>query len=207
MVTSQLRLSEESDLAPLLRDITGPFVMAEVFQSLWTASFRPKYNHRVYKYISFLNLSGIALSLSFCHSTFSEARTVPMSVYLLNFFPLTLHFGWTTAAALVNLNGMFALGEEAKPRAAAILGHASVIAASVVGVSITLSRQAPVYGAVIAWALTAVAAGLSRRISETAQEDQNAVGIFGAKRQRTLSIIGAVLCAGSCALVSLQRAN
>ena len=205
MTASQLRLSEASDLAPLIRSISGPFIMAEVFQFLWTASFRPKYDHPIYKYISFLNLSGIALSLSFCHSAFSSARGISLGEYLLNFLPLSLHFGWTTAAALVNLNGMFALGEEAKPRPVAILGHVSVITASVVGVAVTLVRQAPVYGLVVAWALTAIASGLSRRILETANEDQHAVGVFGAKRQRTLSIIGASMCIGSCALVSRQN--
>ena len=202
MTGNQLRLSEESDLSPLIRSITGPFLMAEIFQSLWTASFRPKYDHPIYKYISFLNLSGIALSLSFCHSAFAGARGIPLGAYLLNFLPLSLHFGWTTAAALVNLNGMFALGEGAKPLPVAILGHASVITASVVGVYVTLVRRAPVYGAVIAWALTAVASGLSRRILETEKEDQHAVGVFGAKLQRTLSMIGATLCVGSCVLVS-----
>jgi len=204
ITTSQLRLPQSSDLAPLIREVTGPFVMAQTFQSLWTASFRPKYDHPVYKYISFLNLSGIAISLSFCHSAFSKARDVPLGVYLLNFFPLSLHFGWTTAAALVNLNGMFVLGNEAKARAVAILGHASVIAATAVGVSITLARRAPVYGGVIAWALSAVASGLSRRIVETANEDQNAVGVFGAKLQRSLSILGAVLCVGASVFVSFR---
>lgn len=201
MVGNQLFLPEDSALAPLIRQVTGPFVLAEVFQSLWTASFRPKYNQGIYKYISFFNLSGIAISLSFCHSSFTKACEFSTAQYMLNFLPLAMHFGWTTAAALVNLNGMYAIQDDVKPRSVAVLGHASVIAATIIGVCTTLSRQAPVYGGVIAWALAAVASGLSKRIEATKTDRQDVVGVLGARQQRLLSIMGAILCAGSSLMV------
>ena len=89
---------------------------------------------------------------------------------------------------------MFALGEDVSSKAVAWLGHISVVAASLVGVLVTLSRSAPVYGGVIAWALMVVASGLGQRIKDTEKEDDcNRVGVYGAARQRTLSYFGALV--------------
>eukprot|EP00536_Pseudo-nitzschia_multiseries_P017239 jgi/Psemu1/158103/gw1.1445.8.1 len=157
-----------------LREISIPYLLAQVFQSLWAASFRPRYEKGIHRYISAANLAGIAASLSLCHGVFSNKRSgTPRSYsgleYALYFLPLSLHFGWTTAASLVNLNGMYAMAsadgksENATPRSVAALGHASVLVATAIGVGVTWTRSAPVYGGVIAWALTAVAAGLKQR--------------------------------------------
>ena len=143
MVSYQAQLPETSPLVPIIRQVTGPYILAQTFQSLWTASFRPKYNQGWYKYISALNLTGIALSLSYCHSAYSNAKNVSTNDYLLNFLPLSLHFGWTTAACLVDWNGMFAL-EATSPQQVAWLGHASVVVATAVGSITTLVRNAPV---------------------------------------------------------------
>lgn len=203
IVTYQSQLPESSNLVPLIRKVTGPYVLAQTFQSLWTASFRPKYNQGLYKYISALNLSGIALSLSLCHSAYTSEKILPQD-YWLNFLPLSLHFGWTTAACLVNWNGMFAL-EATSPKHVAWFGHASVLVATVVGVATTLKREAPVYGGVIAWALSAVASGLARRIQETEKVDVDTVGVYGAKRQRLLSMLGAAACAAASLFVTIRQ--
>jgi hypothetical protein len=204
MVTYQAQLPETSSLAPIIRKVTGPYVLAQTFQSLWTASFRPKYNQGWYKYISALNLAGIALSLSFCHSAYSNAENVSTNDYLLNFLPLSLHFGWTTAASLVNLNGMFAL-ESTSPQQVAWLGHASVVVATAVGAITTYVRSAPVYGGVITWALSAVASGLTKRIADTEKVETETVGVYGAERQRLLSISGAIVCALSSLVVIISQ--
>lgn len=204
MVTYQAQLPETSPLVPIIRSVTGPYILAQTFQSLWTASFRPKYNQGWYKYISALNLTGIALSLSFCHSAYANEKNISTNDYLLNFLPLTLHFGWTTAACLVNVNGMFAL-DATSPQQVAWLGHASVVLATAVGAITTIVRGAPVYGGVITWALSAVASGLSQRIAETEKVETETVGVYGAKRQRLLSISGAVICAMSSLLVIIYQ--
>jgi len=196
MVGSQFAtMKESSPLAPIIRKVTGPYVAAQVFQTLWTASFRPKYNSgRFYKYVSALNLSGAAYALSFCHAAFttSTSTTFTSGQYLINFFPLTLHFGWVTAASLVNWNGMFAMGDEVSSKAIAWIGHLSVVGASALGISITLKRSAPMYAGVIAWALAAVASGLTKRIKDTEKEDDDRAGIYGATTQRALSRAGAL---------------
>ena len=202
-------LSESSPIAPLIREITGPFLAAQIFQTLWTASFRPKYNNNgllYYKYVSAVNLSGIAYALSFCHQPYTRSDVVPnytFGEYCLYFLPLSLHFGWTTAAAVVNWNGMFALSENVSSRSVAWLGHISVVGATTIGVTLTLTRSAPVYAGVIAWALFAVASGLSQRIRETEKEDRNRVGVYGAALQRTLSLAGAAVNAVAAGFVAL----
>lgn len=209
-----------------LREISGPYLLAQVFQSLWAASFRPKYEKGIYKYVSAVNLAGIAASLSFCHGTFAThsqraLRSYSGLEYALYFLPLSLHFGWTTAASIVNLNGMYAMAttgdntsKNATARSVALLGHASVAVATAIGVGITWTRKAPVYGGVICWALAAVAAGLKERIlanaaissskkNDKTSNNNDGVGIHGAELQRTLSLVGAAVCAATSAAVVL----
>ena len=199
MVASLLALQESSPLAPLIQQITGPYVVAQLFQSLWAASFRPKYKG-LYKVISAMNLSGIAYSLSFCHGVFTKTantKSYSTAQYLLFLLPLSLHFGWTTAAAVVNINGMVAMGDNVSSRTVAWVGHASVVGAAALGAWITTTRSAPVYGGVIAWALSAVASGMKTRIHETSKEDPDRVGVYGATTQRNLALVGAAISASA----------
>ena len=222
-------------------------MMSQLFQILWCASFRPKYNRSLsssagggggglYRYISVFNLTGIAVSLSFCHDAFTTNNKSAASSsysnmnYWCYFLPLTLHFGWTTAASLVNLNGMYAMRsrstsscsadnnnenssvpEEAKAKSVAVLGNISVIIATTIGITVTYIRNAPVYGGVICWALTAVSVGFKKRYSLLLQlnkndkndkiKNKNKVGMYGAKTQQTLCQIGAIACAMTSAFV------
>lgn len=208
MVGAQLTLEESSEIAPIIRKVTGPYVAAQIFQTLWTTSFRPKYNQGVYKYVSAVNLSGIAYALSFCHEAYSMSNiNYTLGQYLLYFLPLSLHFGWTTAAALVNWNSMFALGAEVSSKAVAWLGHSSVVGATIIGLFVTLQRSAPVYGGVIVWALAAVASGLANRIKLTEKEDRNRVGVHGAERQRILSYSGAIANLVTSIVVSFSASS
>jgi hypothetical protein len=212
----------------LIREITGPYMLSQFFQVLWCASFRPKYGPSsaggggyYYKYLSVLNLIGIALSLSFCHDAFtnnkSDASSYSNMNYWLYFLPLSLHFGWTTAASLVNLNGMYAMRSSTdnnknknnndnsftKAKSVALLGNISVVIATTIGITVTYIRNAPVYGGVICWALTAVSFGLKKRLlllnndndDSSSSSNKNKVGIYGAKTQQTLCQIGAIACA------------
>jgi hypothetical protein len=198
-VGNQLMLQESSPLAPMVKKMTAPFVAAHAFQNLWAASFRPKYKG-IYKSISVASLAGIAYSLSLAHAVFagksSSSKSLTTSEYVIYCLPISLHFGWTTAAALVNLNGMYALGDSVSASSVALLGQLSLIGATATGLWITTDRSAPVYGGVIAWALAAVASGLAIRLEETSLEDPKRVGIFGAKIQRFLSVLGALVTAG-----------
>jgi hypothetical protein len=220
MVTTPFVTKVSPGAEKMLREASGPYALAQVFTALWTASFRPRYGSRggIYKYVSALGLAGIAASLSIAHKAYATPSGSGLSglEYALYGLPLSLHFGWTTAAALVNLNGMFALTNGAKAtkdeeaataRAVAAIGRASVVLATAIGVSVTWTRNAPVYGGVICWALTAVASGLKQRIEAAGGKKGEAavVGVYGAERQRTLSLSGAAVCALAVAAVVLLK--
>jgi hypothetical protein len=210
MVSTLFFMDESSPVAPIFRKMAAPYLAAHVFQTLWTASFRPKYKETYKKYISVTYLTLTSFALSHVHAAYTiYANTKPYSSieYMLCFFPLSLHFGWTTAAALVNLNGMVALEETVSAKNVAWLGHVSVIGAAVAGCLVTIERQAPVYGGVIAWALSAVASGLTQRLRETQKEDSNRVGVYGVQTQKTLSVVGAAVCACASLVTAANLAS
>jgi hypothetical protein len=229
-------------LASLYCRATAGFVGAQVFQTLWAATFRPKYffiepsssssssslaapvdakNKHFSMFLSAFMLAGIALSLNRAHLVYSQATTgYSLAQYLLHIMPVTLHFGWTTAAALVNLNGSLAVASSS-PQVLAVAGWTSVVAATVVSVIVTVSRRAPLYGGVIAWALAACASGMTARLDERnvlIRKEQakwfpnkNAVtaietrkGMLGAKIQQWLCTAGSVI-SGVVALWTLVQ--
>lgn len=144
-------------------------------------------------------LGGTAYSLSLVHSAGSAAASAsdpswPSALLV----PLTVHFGWTSAAALPNLNGALAADESASPRRLVFLGHLSALAAAASGVGLTLSRSAPAYGLTLAWALAACADGMARRVPS---RDPAEEGILskGAGVQRWLCWAGSFACAVAAA--------
>jgi len=198
-VISQLFLPETSPLAAVVRKISAPFVMAQVLQTLWTAAFRPKYKGNL-MYISTGLLAGTAYSLSKAHAIIvSTPKLYSPLQYAQYFLPITLHFGWTTAAALVNLNGAVSMKESSSSNLVRWVGHLSVVAATALGIYISVERSAPVYGGVIMWALSAVADGMKKRLKNTEKEDPNRVGVLGVATQQQLSTIGA-LASGAASL-------
>lgn len=191
-VASQAAISANDPVVPLLKRTSVPFTFAHIFQSLWCAAFRRKYRGNL-MYISSGLLLGTAFSLSKAHAAFAtESSTYNFGTYFRMFLPLTMHCGWTVAASLVNLNGAFSMKESASPKAIAVLGHASVVAAAATGVFVTLSRSAPVFGGVITWALLAVADGMKQRIAnKEKKKDDDPSNTYGADTQRKLSLAGA----------------
>lgn len=76
-------------------------------------------------------------------------------------WPVALHFGWITAASLVNLNNYLARrGTPLRVREGA--AYASVAAAVAAAAYVTASTGDPIFAAVIAWALAAVASDGAR---------------------------------------------
>lgn len=211
MVGTQLALSEASPLVPIIRQVTGPYLFAKQFQILWNTSFRPEFQQGIYKYVAPLNLSGLALSLSFCHQAYTakEARSRYGAMdFILNFLPLSLHFGWTTVTSLVNWNASIAVEKDIPTKYVAYFGHASVGVATFAGVGVTLRRGAPWYGAVIAWALAAVASGLTKRVKGAENEkERDEEFILAAERQRTASMAGSLLCLATSLIAILSRSS
>jgi hypothetical protein len=194
--TVQLFATESSSLAQVLPEITGSFVAANLMQSLWCASFRPSYHtdsHGWQKYVSVGMLAGTAYSLSHVHNIAISPEALTLGWY---FLPLTMHFGWTTAAALVNLNG--ALAEDQQDSILIAAGHASAITAATLGVGITLAQASPVYGFTIAWALAACANEAAKKASggssNSGQVETMSAYQKGARVQEMLCWAGSAAC-------------
>ena len=207
-VAVQARVSESSPLAPVLRQVSVPFAMAQYFQSLWCAAFRPKYKGRL-MYISTGLLGTAAYSLSRAHAAFTSPTpgTSRGPGYGLLFLPLSMHFGWTTAATLVNLNGSISMLESTSDRTVALVGHMSAAAATATGVFVTLTRSAPTFGVVVSWALFACADGMSRRIAAAKEKEDDAVpGLYEAETQRRLCWMGACTSLGAALFIGVRRA-
>ncbi|CAB9516102.1 expressed unknown protein [Seminavis robusta] len=172
--------------------MTAPFVAANLTQSLWCASFRSSYSQGWHKYISVFMLGGTAFSLS--QVPFADIA----SPYMI---PLTMHFGWTTAATLVNLNGSLAMGDNTSERTIIAAGHLSAVVATALGIGITVTQTLPVYGFTVAWALAACSSGMKVK-----PDDPSASSTLkaGAKVQQILLLAGSVLSAGASIYTLLQ---
>lgn len=216
-IASQFLLSDKNTnnavLINLLKKTSGPFIIAQFFQTLWCAAFRPKYKDNK-MFISAGMLVGTAFSLSKAHAVFTANRGLysPLQ-YGIFFLPMALHFGWVSAASIVNLNGAVSLQKDAKEKVIAFVGHASVIAATVLGIVISNKRNAPVYSGVIAWALSAVADSMKKRIENSKatldkkdkkKQSASQVGIYGASTQLFLSKSGAILNAAATSALAFM---
>lgn len=204
LVTAQLFEGPTGSMAPFIKSASVPFIAANIFQSLWCAAFRPKYKGG-WMAVSFASLSSTAYALSKVHNS---ALGLTGSNYFIYGLPTSLHFGWVTAASLVNLNGAVAMHKQVSAKTVAWVGHLSVVAATILGVVVTVNRKAPVYGGVICWALSAVADGMAKRVAATKDDrDQQRVGVLGAKFQHRLSQVGAFLTAGASIAIAFLGNN
>jgi len=215
LVIAQFFISETSPIVTMLKKIAGPFIVAHLFQSLWCAAFRPKYSKYNLMYISVACLMATASSLSRAHTILvahpRSYSNVQYSMYLLQ---LTIYFGWTTIASLINLNGAFVIRENSAPRANAWIGHVSVVSTTIIGIFVTVQRSAPVYGLVIGWGLLAIASSMKRRIASNwigvmkndhgnGKEIFTVVGLQGAKTQMYLCRAGTIICVSASLFVAL----
>jgi hypothetical protein len=222
-ITSTVLVKNGTILAALLKQMSGGFIMAQIFQSLWAATFREKYVGKrkgLSNWLSAIMLSGIATSLNRAHVAYASSK-VGSTLHSIFFFPVSLHFGWTTAAALVNWNGNLAVCID-ESFTVASAGWASVVAATGVALYVTLQRAAPVYGFVICWALSACADGMSDRLDErdrlilkqgnlgwltkqtTSEKILNRKGIYGAAIQKRLCTVGAIISGAAAVWTTIQ---
>lgn len=212
-VIAQLFVKESSPVASLIRDVSVPFSFAHLFQSLWCATFRPKYMEGNLMYISAAALGATALSLSKANAIFTQPSAVfSARDYVIFFLPMSLHFGWTTAATLVNLNGAVAtaMNNVNSDAAVAVVGHLTVISATALSMYVSIDRGSPVFAGVLSWALFAVADGMTRRIQSLTGGNAGTKTttptrrLSDAKTQRVLSRAGAWISAGASAFTAYQ---
>jgi hypothetical protein len=207
-VVAPFFIKESAPVVEVLRQTSGPFIAAQIFQSLWCAAFRPKYKGWS-MFVSTGFLSATAYSLSRAHAVFAANSDKYSNLeYGIFFLPMALHFGWTSAASLVNLNGSVSMQEGQSTKVIKYVGHLSVLAASALGVYLAKERNAPVYTGVIAWALAAVADGMKKRLDSVDDNDKKkkkasvSVNLDGAKTQYLLSKTGSMINALGAAFVA-----
>lgn len=199
-VATQLLSSHADAVIP---GITAPFAAANLFQSLWCASFRPSYlGDGMKKYISAGMLAGTAYSLSMVLEAGNSAAAADPTFQSWMLTPFVMHFGWVSAATLVNFNGSFASDETASPRALTALGHSSALIAAALGVGVTMSMSAPVYGMTLAWALAACADGMKKRKPAQSENDEKILG-SAAIVQRRLCLAGSLACGATALYTAL----
>mmetsp|Transcript_9005 Transcript_9005/g.8895 ORF Transcript_9005/g.8895 Transcript_9005/m.8895 type:complete len:324 (-) Transcript_9005:122-1093(-) len=142
--------------------ILVPFTYACILQSIWCVFFS-----REQMFLSAMALTGIAYSLKLCSDGIdlneirmaeltSSSALIPFIAHALITYPIRIHFGWTTAAALINWN-MFVVsfrqqGLEVFPALFSVWFAASIAAfrANILGDAI--------FAIVIAWAFLAMCA-------------------------------------------------
>lgn len=162
------RLGAESRRVTMLKRMSPFWCMANACQISWCFSFRSQFDSPGLLWISAVFLSGIAISLGLAHYEVISARRAKGSGYksldlqsaFFVYVPITLHFGWTTAAALVNWNGWMArcsvdLQWSAWPQT--VFLYISLALAGLLGTGLSLRRKSELYAFTVAWAVFAVA--------------------------------------------------
>lgn len=198
----QLFAPEDSKVSVTNVEFVSGWASACVAQTLWCASFRPIFAQSGQLWVSAVFLALTPACLSRAHAVFTVRNDSKREA--ITYLPFALHFGWTSAAALVNLNAVVAYSS-AGASTIALVGHLSIIPALVLGVLVTFRRNAPVYGFVLAWALAAVADGMRTRI--TYAVDPGAPGVVGARFQAHFAAFSCVCCALSGVSVTGRLAS
>ncbi|GMI05064.1 hypothetical protein TrLO_g2227 [Triparma laevis f. longispina] len=184
---SLLTLSSESPLISIYTKITPYILLSSIYQSSWCATFRSKYvspdSNIIEKICSplFLTLTSVALSrVNSITNNFKNDRIN----YIKYFLGLSIHFAWTAAASLVNVNGILAYSR-------VNLTLQKYVAYISVLIAITLSyicKNNITVAFVLGWALKACGDGMKTRIRV---KEGNLVG---AREMMVLSYAGAGVC-------------
>eukprot|EP01041_Mallomonas_annulata_P012429 gene12429-26142_t len=137
------------------------WLMGNLFQSLWCASFRPQFKSVLWLPTLLLALG--ALSFFMLQRQITSAIVLPrdatawsqIGLWLMR-APISLHTGWLTAAALLNLNGYAAVSNISMGKQVALALASAYVAAAAGGI-LSVWTQDPLLALTVAWALTAVA--------------------------------------------------
>lgn len=136
--------------ADLLHRASPWWCIAHLCQALWRLTFRAGLDGPGLLWISAVALSGLALCLDRAHRAVMAASDMQELLFL--YVPITLRFGWASAAALVSWNGYVARCS-AVPGLKLVVLLASLGLAAALSTRVTLLRRSALYGATMAWAL------------------------------------------------------
>jgi hypothetical protein len=151
------------------RAVAPSWALACAFQALWCVAFRPWAKAPRHFWVSSALLVAEAFALGSAHRALRAAASVASTAwYWTTHVPLSMHFGWISCAALVNLNSHVA--KTCAPDTQLAAAFLSAFGAGGLGAAVTLMTGDPVYALVIAWALTAVASDGGKRTTETLED-------------------------------------
>ena len=144
----------------VIRKATPWWATANLMQSLWCASFRPRFINMLWLPSIMLSLGAFALLGA--HNEFSfELQGMEWGwekfILLLMRAPISLHAGWLCAASILNINGWLAASKFNMSTQLAFCIF-SVYAAFLVGAIFSFRTGDPLIALTIAWALRAIAA-------------------------------------------------
>lgn len=163
---------QRSERLRLLKRISPGWCGANACQIAWCFAFRPSLDTPQLLWISAVCLTGIAGFLSLAHGLLCEESGLSFEELILMYVPLMLHFGWTTAAALVNWNGYVSRCSLDLEWSGWVKVNAlwlSVVLAGSLGTLLSLRRKSGLYALTVAWAVLAVASHTS--MSEDLREE------------------------------------
>jgi hypothetical protein len=129
-------------------------------QVAWCIAFRPSVCGPAMLWVPAALLGATALGLGVSHRAIRSVGHEGWANVLVR-WPVTLHFGWITAAALVNLNNWLSRAA-ASLRVRELSAHASVAAGVAAAAFVTRRTGDGVFALVVAWALGAVVADGAR---------------------------------------------
>lgn len=163
-------------------------------QALWCVAFRPWTRPPRRFWLSGALLAAESVALAGAHGQLRAAvHAVPLSAYFCCHLPLSLHFGWITAATVLSLNSFVAVAG-ASPRTKITTARASAWASLAAGATVTVTSGDPVYALTLAWALAAVAADGGKSATETIDESRLAnVSRDAARAARSLVAVAALV--------------
>lgn len=150
-----LYLTNVPRAAALGRIVAPGWIAGTVAQTLWCGAFRPSVCGPSMLWVPTLLLATTGACLGVAHRALRATSIGALSNVLVR-WPLTLHFGWISCAALVNLNNWLAR-IRADVRVKEMASHASAIAAVAAAVYVSMTTGDPIFAGVITWALVAVA--------------------------------------------------
>ena len=187
-----LYLTNVPAAAPVGAAVAPGWIAAVAAQTAWCASFRPNVCGPGTLWLPAALLATTGACLGVAHRALRSMSYGPLTNALVR-WPLTLHFGWICAAALVNFNNWLAKGG-ASVAVKQIAACASVVSAVCAAVYVTATTRDPIFAAVVAWALAAVAA-------DGAKSARGLVPDAPLDRVRTAARLG---CAAAVLLVCTQ---
>ena len=186
-IAAALYMALSDQLPPQSAGVAAAWVAANGAQSLWCAAFRPWALDRLWLSAGCLGATASFLALA-QHRALALAARPPLLVLV----PRSLHLGWVTAAALVNVNAWIGYSQLG-PAAALAAAVLSLVGATLLGAAYTAALRLPAATLAVGWALLALASGAPLGADADALGPQVLKGIAISERACGLLLVAIAL--------------